>query len=114
MKFIVSRAHTGNLKEQLAKYLTPTPTLTYAGGAGYKIWEIISGDHDVYVHKHQIKKWDICAGAALLNTANGRITDLLGKDIKFDNVFDYKVEDGLVVSMYEHNHLVKALKKMLE
>ena len=36
------------------------------------------GDYDVYVHTTQIKKWDLCAGVALLHTAEARLTDLLG------------------------------------
>ena len=79
LKFLVSRAHPGKVKEQITKYISPAPEVTAAGGAGYKIWEIIKGDYDVYVHTAQIKKWDLCAGTALLSTAQGRITDLAGQ-----------------------------------
>jgi len=113
LKFIVSRSHAGHVKEQVTKYIKPAPVIHAAGGAGYKIWEIISGDHDVYVHTTLMKKWDLCAGAALLRTADGRITDLAGNKIDFKNPFDYKVEDGVVASKYDHLQLVKALKNII-
>jgi len=113
LQFVVSRSHAGKVREQLAKYVKPPPVVTAAGGAGYKIWEIIKGDYDVYVHTTQIKKWDLCAGVALLHTAEARLTDLLGNEIDFKNPFNYKVEDGIVASKYDHNQLVKALKKIV-
>jgi len=113
LHFLVSRSHAGKVREQVEKYIKPKPEVTAAGGAGYKIWEIIKGDYDVYIHTTHMKKWDICAGAALLNTAEGRITDLNGKDIDFKNPFDYRLEDGVVASKYDHLQLIKSLRRII-
>ena len=40
-------------------------------------------------------------------------TDLSGNKIDFKNPFDYKAEDGIVASKYDHLQLVKALKKII-
>jgi len=113
MTFLVSRSHAGRVREQLEKYIKPPPRVTAAGGAGYKIWEIIRGDFDVYVHTSPMKKWDMCAGAALLNTAEGRVTDLTGKKLEFKSAFDYKLDDGIIASKYDHMDLIKSLRKII-
>jgi len=113
LNFIVSRSHAGKVREQVEKYIKPPPRVTAAGGAGYKIWEIIKGDFDVYVHTSQMKKWDLCAGTALLKTAEGRITDLNGKDIDYKSAFDYRLEDGMIASKYDHLDLVKSLRRII-
>jgi inositol monophosphatase 3 len=113
MAFLVSKKHAGKIKEQVAKYVKPPPTVTAASGAGYKFWEIVRGDYDVYVHSEQIRKWNLCAGQALLRTANGRLTDLKGDEIDFKSEFEYNVDDGILASKYEHHDLVRALKKII-
>ena len=114
MNFLVSKTHAGKIKEQVKKYVKPPPQVTVASGAGYKFWELVRGDHDVYVHSEQIKKWNLCAGAALMRTSNGRLTDLKGDEIDFKSQFDYAVEDGILASKYEHHDLVKALRKIIK
>jgi len=39
-----------------------------AGGAGYKIIELFNGGAETYFHEGKIKKWDICAGQAILRS----------------------------------------------
>ncbi len=51
--------------------------MTPAGGAGYKVLEVASGREDAYVHVTLIKKWDLCAGNAILNSMGGAMTDLV-------------------------------------
>ena len=77
-----------------------------------QLWEIAVGHEDVYVHSSLIKKvtppfnqsspmnrkwfpilffqWDLCAGAAILNSLGGRMTDIDGKEIHFDDESDFK------------------------
>lgn len=57
------------------------PVLTPAGGAGYKILELVEGRADVYAHRRGIRKWDLCAGDALLRAAGGGLTDWGGEPI---------------------------------
>ena len=35
-------------------------------------------------------QWDLCAGAAILNSLGGRMTDVDGKEIEFDHEWDIK------------------------
>ena len=41
---------------------------------------------DAYVHVTKIKKWDICAGDAILRALGGRLTDLDGREVDYRDV----------------------------
>eukprot|EP01138_Halocafeteria_seosinensis_P010754 gb/GECG01010982.1/.p1 GENE.gb/GECG01010982.1/~~gb/GECG01010982.1/.p1 ORF type:complete len:457 (+),score=65.50 gb/GECG01010982.1/:1-1371(+) len=74
LRVILSRSHAGGIREHLAplsqtfKDITATP----AGGAGFKIGEVLADRQDVYVHTSGIKKWDLCAGDALLRAQRNK------------------------------------------
>ncbi|XP_034038908.1 inositol monophosphatase 3 [Thalassophryne amazonica] len=115
-KVIVSRSHAGKVKNYINTAFGNT-TIIPAGGAGYKVLALLEplpGDTeskeqaDVYIHVTLIKKWDICAGAALLNALGGYMTNLKGEDIDYSG----KAENtgGLVASVnVDHKALVKRL-----
>lgn len=71
-----------NMHETIEQLRTRRPgsTLLRAGGAGYKLVEVIEGRADLYLHEGPIRKWDVCAGEALLRASGGRITDYQGAD----------------------------------
>lgn len=108
-RVIVSRSHKGEVYKMVEKF-KPPGVVTPAGGAGYKIWEVAAGHEDVYVHSSLIKKWDLCAGAAILNTLGGRLTDTEGKDLDFTNEWEFRHESGLVAAKYDQPGYVAALK----
>jgi len=108
-RVIVSRSHKGEVYKLVSKF-KPAGVVTPAGGAGYKVWEVAAGHEDVYLHSSLIKKWDLCAGAAILNTLGGRMTDTEGKEINFANEWDFKHEGGIVAAKYDQPGYVAALK----
>ena len=68
--------------------------ITKAGGAGYKIIELFNGGAESYFHDNKIKKWDICAGEAILrSTCYGKFTDMNGD--KIDYRYNGKIRSGL-------------------
>ena len=73
-----------------------------AGGAGFKTLSVIKGEFDAYVHVTLIKKWDICAGNALIKAKNGRMTNLKGQEIDYSDRTKTKNSDGLLVTMFDH------------
>lgn len=63
---------------------------------------------DVYIHVTYIKKWDICAGNAILNALGGQMTNLKGEEIIYTGQDGN--EGGLLASMgMDHNALVEKL-----
>lgn len=76
---------------------------------GYKSLEVASGNVDAYLHITAIKKWDICAGNAIINAMGGKMTT------KFNNLIDYKDEtnvkneNGIVATITKHSLFIGKL-----
>ncbi|MFB5630888.1 MAG: 3'(2'),5'-bisphosphate nucleotidase CysQ [Nitrosopumilaceae archaeon] len=67
-------------------------------GSSLKVAEISSGNAELYfTTTNKIKQWDTCASYCLINEAGGKMTDMLGNDIKY-NTEKINHENGLLVS----------------
>ena len=73
---------------------------------------MVTGHEDVYIHSSAIKKWDLCAGAAILNSLGGRMTDAEGQDIDFKNKWEFRHETGIIASKYDQPGYVAAIKHL--
>lgn len=115
---IVSRSHKGNVNEVIQKYV-PSGHVIGAGGAGYKVEELFGypSDNDekttpvAYVHTTLIKKWDICAGNAVLNHFGGKMTKLTGDNINYHKDLDPKNTGGLVAALHNHDTILSWFKE---
>ncbi|XP_029929504.1 inositol monophosphatase 3 [Myripristis murdjan] len=116
-KVIVSRSHAGKVKSFIQDAFGNSTTIIPAGGAGYKVLslldtppgEIESTDQaDTYIHVTYIKKWDICAGAALLAALGGQMTTLHGEHIDYSG--NEANKQGLLASVgVDHKALLERL-----
>ncbi|XP_031143360.1 inositol monophosphatase 3 [Sander lucioperca] len=116
-KAIVSRSHSGTVKSYVQEAFGNSTTIIEAGGAGYKVLSLLEmpssetgsmDQADVYIHVTFIKKWDICAGAALLKALGGHMTTLKGEDIDYSGTPVNK--GGLVASVgVDHKALLERL-----
>nr|XP_046263717.1 inositol monophosphatase 3 [Scatophagus argus] len=116
-KVIVSRSHSGKVKSYIQGAFGNSTTIIEAGGAGYKVLSLLEtppsaagsiDQADVYVHITFIKKWDICAGAAILNALGGQMTTLKGEDIDYSGTPVNK--GGLVASVgVDHKAVLERL-----
>ncbi|KAA8586666.1 inositol monophosphatase 3 [Etheostoma spectabile] len=116
-KVIVSRSHSGTVKSYVQEAFGNGTTIIEAGGAGYKVLSLLEmpssetgsmDQADVYIHVTFIKKWDICAGAALLKALGGHMTTLKGEDIDYSGTPVNK--GGLVASVgVDHKALLEKL-----
>lgn len=64
-----------------------------------------------YVHTTLIKKWDICAGNALLNHFGGKMTKLSGDNINYHKDLDPKNTGGLVAALNHHDTVLSWFKE---
>ncbi len=77
-------------------------TQLFACFSGYKILQLIQGEASAYVHTTAIKKWDICAGNAILRSVGGRLSTLRNEDIDYSSGNDQVVKNGILGSVFEH------------
>ncbi|NWR72053.1 IMPA3 monophosphatase, partial [Centropus unirufus] len=111
---IVSRSHAGKV-EQVARQTFGNKTVIIpAGGAGYKVLALLDVAEknqekaDVYIHVTYIKKWDICAGNAVLRAVGGYMTTLSGEEISYTGSDGN--EGGLIASInMNHKALIEKL-----
>ncbi|XP_065161686.1 putative inositol monophosphatase 3 [Atheta coriaria] len=104
-KIVVSISHRGTIEEVLKKNFKDVKVIT-AAGAGYKVLEVVAGNADAYVHNTVIKKWDICAGNAILNAIGGRMTTKNNAVISYFNDGHPVNTDGLIATVKEHDKYV--------
>ena len=114
-RIIVSRSHAGNVHKVAAESFGESATVTPAGGAGFKSWEVMKGAQDAYVHVTLIKKWDICAGDAILRALGGKLTTLLGDNVDYSGRPAHeKNEGGVLATMHDHDKYLDALEHALD
>ncbi|XP_018567621.1 putative inositol monophosphatase 3 [Anoplophora glabripennis] len=109
LKIIISRSHKGQIEEVLHKNFNNKIQLVIAAGAGYKALEVAKGNVDAYLHITAIKKWDICAGNAIINALGGKMTTKYNEEIDYSNGDNVKIENGLIATMRNHNLFLEKL-----
>jgi len=105
MKIIVSMSHAGEVSTIVKRSFGNDTIIIPAGGAGYKALKVAQRNAHAYIHTTAIKKWDICAGNALLETMGGSMKDLQGSDI------DYSWPTGDRKNVKLHNGLLATFTK---
>lgn len=98
-KIVVSRSHAGKVKEIAEKAYGEGMKVEPAGGSGYKTMRLIDGTAEIYLHSTAIKKWDTCAGDAILRSLGGAMLDLSGEPLKYSEKEPILNKKGLVASV---------------
>ncbi|XP_034943090.1 putative inositol monophosphatase 3 [Chelonus insularis] len=100
---IVSRSHAGKVHNISKTALGDDVRIISAAGAGYKSLEVAVGNATAYIHVTAIKKWDICAGAAIISSLDGVVTSLSGKPMTdFGSIDAVVLENGLLATISNH------------
>lgn len=96
---VVSRSHAGEVKELAAKMFGEKVSVIQAAGSGYKIIQVLEGNATIYLHNTHIKKWDLCAGNAIVKAVGGQMKTLKGDEISYSADSEHVVADGLLVEL---------------
>ncbi|VDK89435.1 unnamed protein product [Litomosoides sigmodontis] len=95
---MVSRSHAGSIRELILNTFFSNFTVEAAGGSGYKSLRLLNGTGELYAHMTAIKKWDTCAGDALLRSVGGLMLDFNGDALNYDPNGDYVLRNGLIAA----------------
>lgn len=114
-KIVVSRSHSGDVKNMVKIAFGDNTPVWSAGGAGYKVLEVVFGNATNYVHLTNIKKWDLCAGHAILSALNGQMTTLKNQPITYERDPETFVnKDGVIASLRNHNYYAGKIRDYLQ
>jgi 3'(2'), 5'-bisphosphate nucleotidase len=75
-----------------------------AHSVGYKVWQMLDGQADLFIHPRWIAEWDVAAPAAVLAAAGGTATGLDGAAYRFNG--PYARSPGLVFSRRDDHALI--------
>lgn len=109
---VISRSHPGDVKDLAKEIFGESVQLLSAAGAGYKILQCVFNNATAYLHNTNIKKWDLCAGNAILNSLGGKMTDFQGKSIIYLNDKNYVQSNGVLATFSTPNH-EKYIQKLM-
>ena len=82
-------------------------------GSSLKVGKISSGEADVYITTtDKMKEWDSAASHCIVHEAGGKMTDMSGNDISYNNKDVYHHNGILVTNGLLHDKIVKEFKKL--
>jgi len=107
-----SRYHISEIEQNLIKRLNISQFTSK--GSSLKVAEVSSGNAELYfTTTNKIKQWDTCASYCLITESGGKMTDMLGNDLKY-NTERLNHENGLLVSNgLIHNHIIKIYRESM-
>ncbi|XP_065569703.1 inositol monophosphatase 3-like [Artemia franciscana] len=108
---IVSISHAGNVSKIIQKAFRDSE-IVKAAGAGYKMMKVAKREVTAYIHVTDIKKWDTCAGHAIVLAAGGQVTTLMGGAINYHHDSEKLIADGLLATLTGHSEIFEKLKKV--
>jgi 3'(2'), 5'-bisphosphate nucleotidase len=84
------------------------------GSVGIKVGLIVEQQCDLYIHlSPRTKQWDTCAPEIILHEAGGRLTDLFGRPLRY-NDSEVQNRNGVVASNgVSHTRVVESLEPLL-
>ena len=82
-------------------------------GSSLKVGKISSGEAEVYITTtNKMKEWDTAASYCIITEAGGKMTDMLGNQLTYNNKNVYHQNGILVTNGFIHNKIVNEFKKL--
>lgn len=82
-------------------------------GSSLKVGKISSGEAEAYITTtNKMKEWDSAASYCIINEAGGKMTDMQGNDISYNNKVVNHQNGILVTNGLVHEKIVNEFKKL--
>ena len=82
-------------------------------GSSLKVGKISSGEAEAYITTtNKMKEWDSAASYCIISEAGGKMTDMLGNDITYNNKDVFHKNGILVTNGLIHDKIVEEFKKL--
>ena len=82
-------------------------------GSSLKVGKISSGEAEAYITTtNKMKEWDSAASYCIISEAGGKMTDMLGNDLTYNNKDVYHQNGILVTNGLVHNKIIEEFKKL--
>ena len=82
-------------------------------GSSLKVGKISSGEAEAYITStNKMKEWDSAASYCIISEAGGKMTDMLGNDITYNNKEVFHQNGILVTNGLIHDKIVEEYKKL--
>ena len=82
-------------------------------GSSLKVGKISSGDAEAYITTtNKMKEWDSAASYCIISEAGGKMTDMLGNDITYNNREVFHRNGILVTNGLIHDNIIEEFKKL--
>jgi len=82
-------------------------------GSSLKVGKISSGEAEAYITTtNKMKEWDSAASYCIILEAGGKMTDMLGSDITYNNKDVYHRNGILVTNGLIHDKIIEEFKKL--
>jgi 3'-phosphoadenosine 5'-phosphosulfate (PAPS) 3'-phosphatase len=106
---IVSSSERNRRGVEQVRAALPEFGVLAATSVGIKVWRMLAGKADLYVHPRRIAEWDVAAPAAVLLAAGGQATTLDGQPCRFNQRVPQV--PGIVFSCRpDHDQLISRLR----
>ena len=82
-------------------------------GSSLKVGKISSGEAEAYITTtNKMKEWDTAASYCIISEAGGKMTDMLGNELTYNNKNVYHQNGILVTNGLIHDKIVEEFKKL--
>lgn len=108
---VVSRHHLSDKEKAFIKKLGIEDFTSI--GSSLKVGKISSGEAEAYITTtNKMKEWDSAASYCIISEAGGKMTDMSGNDLTYNNKDVFHQNGILVTNGLVHNKIVEEFKKL--